>query len=101
MAKSVQQELKALRERIKRLEGGDPQATVDEIVGSKESRTQPTRTAFADAVGAQDKKNYEGKMAKAHVDLTKNPRDYKGMDAHIKLAKKHGISEYDAGQLMR
>ena len=47
MAKSVQQELKALRERVKRLEGGDPQAAVDEIVGSKESRTQPTRTAFA------------------------------------------------------
>ena len=96
--KELEREVKRLR---KLVEGRPSDDVVDEIVGSGNSRMAPTRTSFTDAVGTQDKKNYEGKMAKAHADLTKNPRDYKGMDAHIKLAKKHGISEYDAGQLMR
>jgi hypothetical protein len=68
MTTSVQQELKALRERVKRLEGSDPQAAVDEIVGSNESRMQPTRTAFADLVGPQGKKNHQEKLDKARAD---------------------------------
>jgi hypothetical protein len=64
---------------VKKLEGGGKDAenaAVDEIVGSKDSRMQPTRTAFTDLVGAQDKKNYQGKLDKAKADLAKNPRDY-------------------------
>jgi hypothetical protein len=57
MAKSVQQEIRELRQRVRQLEGGQD-STVDEIVGTPNDEMAPTRTTLASALQASGKKTW-------------------------------------------
>jgi hypothetical protein len=87
-------------EEVRRQLHGNPDAVVDEIVGSGNYRTQPTKTTLSNLIEEKQNSDYRGRVENAGARLAQNPNDYLGNGAADKLAKDFKIGSYDAMLLL-
>jgi phosphopantetheine adenylyltransferase len=104
MAKSVEQELRELRQRVKQFEQkfGSSHDEVHELVNVTDPGGNPSRRSFADACDVAQRAQRAEQVQSARADFAANSGKYSKLDMQSgrRLAQKHQIDEGTAWEII-